>query len=87
MVYRLGMSLRLLFWGLYNASGKGQAVDSEVLSKIQSIDKTISLKILVSLSCTMCPELVTSAQKIATLNPNNTRSSVYKQFCRPQRAL
>ena len=58
--------------GLYNASGKGQAVDSEVLSKIQSIDKTISLKILVSLSCTMCPELVTSAQKIATLNPNVT---------------
>ena len=58
--------------GIYNASGKGQAVDSEVLSKIHSIDKTISLKILVSLSCTMCPELVTSAQKIATLNPNVT---------------
>ena len=27
------------------------------------------MQILVSLSCTMCPELVTAAQKIATLNP------------------
>ena len=30
------------------------------------------MKILVSLSCTMCPELVTAAQKIAAENPNVT---------------
>ena len=27
------------------------------------------MQILVSLSCTMCPELVTAAQKIASMNP------------------
>lgn len=27
------------------------------------------MQILVSLSCTMCPELVTAAQKIAAMNP------------------
>ena len=30
------------------------------------------MKVLVSLSCTMCPELVTAAQKIAAENPNVT---------------
>ena len=30
------------------------------------------VKILVSLSCTMCPELVTAVQRLAALNPNIT---------------
>ena len=32
------------------------------------INKNIEMKILVSLTCTMCPELVTAAQRIASLN-------------------
>ena len=51
--------------GLYNAAGPGQAVDEDSLSKIRSIDKNVDIKVLVSLSCTMCPELVTAAQRIA----------------------
>lgn len=58
--------------GVYNASGSGQQIDGELLRKIQSIDKKINMKILVSLSCTMCPDLVTACQRIATLNPNIT---------------
>lgn len=58
--------------GLYNASGSGQQIDEELLRKIQSIDKKVHMKILVSLSCTMCPDLVTACQRIATLNPNIT---------------
>lgn len=54
--------------GLYNVSGPGQALEEEVLSGIRAIDKPVNLKIMVSLSCTMCPELVTSAQKIAAEN-------------------
>lgn len=56
--------------GLYNASGSGQAIDEETLEKIRAIKNPLDMKILVSLSCTMCPELVTAAQKIASLNPN-----------------
>lgn len=55
--------------GLYNASGPGQAVDPELREKIAGIKRDIHMQILVSLSCTMCPELVTAAQRIASLNP------------------
>jgi thioredoxin reductase (NADPH) len=62
--------------GLYNAAGSGQAIDETLKNDIKSITRKIDFKILVSLSCTMCPELVTSAQKIATLN-NNITAEVY----------
>lgn len=55
--------------GLYNASGEGQAVSASVKERIEKLDKEVHMQILVSLSCTMCPELVTAAQKIASINP------------------
>lgn len=55
--------------GLYNAAGEGQAVGESVKEKIAGINKKVHMQILVSLSCTMCPELVTAAQKIAAMNP------------------
>ena len=57
--------------GLYNAAGPGQALDEEILHKIRFLKPT-HMKILVSLSCTMCPELVTAAQRIAAENPGVT---------------
>ena len=36
------------------------------------MNKPVNLKELVSLSCTMCPDLVVAAQHIAALNPNVT---------------
>ena len=58
--------------GLYNAAGPGQALDEDTRAAIQSIQKPIKLEILVSLSCTMCPDLVTAAQRIAAENPHIT---------------
>ncbi|MBQ9991442.1 MAG: FAD-dependent oxidoreductase [Lachnospiraceae bacterium] len=58
--------------GLYNAAGPGQAVEEEVMAGIRAISDKLNLKIMVSLSCTMCPELATSAQRIAAENPNIT---------------
>ncbi|MBQ4530821.1 MAG: FAD-dependent oxidoreductase [Lachnospiraceae bacterium] len=58
--------------GLYNASGPGQQLDQDVKSDIAAITEKQDLKVLVSLSCTMCPELVTAAQKLATENSNIT---------------
>ena len=56
--------------GLYNAAGPGQALDADVQAAIRALTGPIDLKVLVSLSCTMCPELVTAAQKIAALHPD-----------------
>lgn len=51
--------------GLYNAAGPGQTLDADVLERIRRIDCKVDIKVLVSLSCTMCPELVTATQRIA----------------------
>ena len=58
--------------GLYNAAGPGQALDAESREKIAAITKPTDIKILVTLSCTMCPDLVVAAQRIAAANPNVT---------------
>ena len=57
--------------GLYNAAGPGQALDEDVKKGIQALGKK-NMKVLVSLSCTMCPELVTAAQRIAAENAEVT---------------
>lgn len=57
--------------GLYNASGPGQSVEEETLQTIRAL-MPHHMKILVSLSCTMCPELVTAAQRIAAENQGIT---------------
>jgi len=58
--------------GLYNAAGPGQTIEDDVLREIEEIQKCIDMKILVSLSCTMCPDLVIACQRIATKNKNIT---------------
>lgn len=55
--------------GLYNAAGPGQALETEAKEAIDRISRPVHMQILVSLSCTMCPELVTAAQRIAAENP------------------
>lgn len=58
--------------GIYNASGQGQPLDAGTAQRIGKIQKPVDISIMVSLSCTMCPELVTAAQKIASCNKNVT---------------
>ncbi len=62
--------------GLYNASGPGQQLDSDVMSDAQAIASPVDIRILVSLSCTMCPDLVVAAQRLASLN-GNVSAEVY----------
>ncbi len=50
---------------LYNAAGPGQAIDPCLLDRIRNIRKRIQIQVIVSLSCTMCPELVMAVQRIA----------------------
>jgi thioredoxin reductase (NADPH) len=58
--------------GLYNAAGPGQTLDDEARRQIAAITNKTDIKILVTLSCTMCPDLVVAAQRIAASNPNIT---------------
>ena len=58
--------------GLYNAAGPGQALDEATQEQIAAITNITDMKILVTLSCTMCPDLVVGAQRIAAANPNVT---------------
>ena len=58
--------------GLYNAAGPGQALEESTLQQIAAIVNKTDLKILVTLSCTMCPDLVVAAQRIAAENPHVT---------------
>ena len=58
--------------GLYNAAGPGQALDEATREQIAAITNKTDMKILVTLSCTMCPDLVVAAQRIAAANPNIT---------------
>ena len=53
---------------LYNVAGPGQAIEQEAETKLKEITQKINIKILVSLSCAMCPETVMSAQKAAAVS-------------------
>ena len=58
--------------GMYNAAGPGQAMDEDIRKRIKGIEKQINIKILVSLSCTMCPDLVIAAQHMAAVGEHIT---------------
>ena len=55
--------------GLYNVAGPGQQIEEDIKSRIQAVDKETKIRLMVSLTCTMCPDLVVAAQRIASLNP------------------
>lgn len=55
--------------GLYNVAGPGQPLGDDLIERAKSIARPLSIMILVSLTCTMCPETVLASQRIASLNP------------------
>lgn len=55
---------------IYNAVGPGQKLDATMLEEIKSLPKKHNIKVMVSLSCTLCPEVVMAAQRISIENKN-----------------
>ncbi|SFW98516.1 FAD-dependent oxidoreductase [Olsenella sp. kh2p3] len=55
--------------GLYNASGPGQPIADADRQGIADIARPVSLRVLVGLSCTMCPDVVVACQRMAADNP------------------
>ena len=58
--------------GMYNAAGPGQHVDDKDLEAIKAIGQDVKMQVLISLSCTMCPDLVVAAQRMASLSDKVT---------------
>ena len=58
--------------GIYNAAGPGQSMDEDIRKRIKGIRNQVNIKILVSLSCTMCPDLVIAAQHMAAVGEHIT---------------
>lgn len=57
---------------MYNVAGPGQNVGEELQKRIINIKEKKKIQIAVSLSCTMCPDLVAATQRIAADNINVT---------------
>lgn len=55
---------------LYNAAGPGQVMDEQLLDRIRAITTPAKIEIAISLSCTMCPDLVMAAGRTALENAN-----------------
>ena len=55
--------------GLYNVAGPGQPLGDDLIDRSRCITGPLDIMVLVSLTCTMCPETVLASQRIASLNP------------------
>ncbi|MDV4150982.1 FAD-dependent oxidoreductase [Clostridium sp. AL.422] len=65
-----GHELNSFIIAMYNIAGPGQEISANLLDEIKSIDKKLNIKVGVSLSCHVCPDVVMAAQRIAIENPN-----------------
>lgn len=52
------------------------SLNEEVERRLKAMEKDVNIKVLVSLSCTMCPEVVMAAQKAASLSGHVTAEMV-----------
>ena len=65
-----GHELNSFILAMYNLAGPGQQISEETLNNIHKISNTTNIKVCVSLSCHLCPDVVVSSQKIAINNKN-----------------
>ena len=65
-----GHELNSFILAIYNLAGPGQAIDQSLLKEIKAFDKKTNIKVVVSLSCTLCPDVVVASQRLAMENVN-----------------
>ncbi len=65
-----GHELNSFILAIYNLSGPGQQISQETLKNIKNIDKKTNVKVFVSLSCHLCPDVVVASQRVAIENEN-----------------
>ncbi len=62
--------------GLYNTAGSGQPTDEGIKERIEALSTPLDIKVLVTVSCSMCPDLVIAAQYIAAKN-SGVKAHIY----------
>lgn len=65
-----GQEINAFLLAIYNLAGPGQAIDERTLEAIRAIRQRVNLKVVVSLSSRLCPDVVVAATRIAIENPN-----------------
>lgn len=65
-----GHELNSFILAIYNLAGPGQAIDQSLLKEIKAFDKKTNIKVVVSLYCTLCPDVVVASQRLAMENEN-----------------
>ncbi len=58
--------------GLYNVAGPGQQLEEADKVGIAALDENVEIGVIVSLTCTMCPDLVVASQRLAAENEHVT---------------
>lgn len=74
-----GHEINSFLLALYNVAGPGKEITEELKNRIEKLPE-FDMKIFVSLSCTMCPEVVTGAQKIAAIHSGIKAAMVDLQY-------
>ena len=69
------MNLLPSSWAVYNAAGPGQPLSEHDRAAILALPAH-EIDLIVSLTCRICPDVVTVAQHIAALNPKLRSVSV-----------
>lgn len=64
-----GYEVTTFLYGILYASGFEQNLSSEYESKLEKIEEKIHLKIMVTVTCSMCPPLVMAAEFLAAKSP------------------
>lgn len=67
---------------IYNAASQGQPLEDDIRKQIHDLSKH-DIQVFVSLSCTMCPEVVQSSQRLAIENQNVT-TAIYDLAHHPE---
>lgn len=65
-----GHELNSFILAIYNLGSEGQKISEDTLKNIKGINNKTNIKVCVSLSCHLCPDVVVSAQRIAIENDN-----------------
>ncbi|OON95668.1 MAG: thioredoxin reductase [Epulopiscium sp. Nele67-Bin005] len=65
-----GHELNSFVLTIYNLGSDGQAISPDDVEKIKAISKPVNVKVVVSLACHLCPDVVVAGQRVAILNEN-----------------
>ncbi|OOB78354.1 MAG: hypothetical protein BEN18_07725 [Epulopiscium sp. Nuni2H_MBin001] len=65
-----GHELNSFILTIYNLGSSGQAIAEDDINRIKAINKAVNIKVAVSLSCHLCPDIVVASQRLAILNCN-----------------